>query len=231
MISSILMSPEVYDPQSGAIARGRRLETLRKMTGLTRKNFEKKYNVSASTIQSWEAAKAGGLTDRGAQRVIQIFRQEQISCTLDWLLYGIGNSPQQMGHHTSSVHEQAENTAQPVVEEKTITQELLVFRALHQKPIDLVVCDDGMEPYYKKGDYVAGKRRYQEEITYLVGKNCIVVTSNNEVLLRRIKKSVRNGFYDLICVNPNTNVYAPVIYEQQLICAAPVIWHRCFDRH
>ncbi len=230
MISSILTTPEVYDPQSGAIARGRRLETLRKMTGLTRKNFEKKYSVSASTIQSWEAAKAGGLTDRGAQRVIQIFRQEQITCTLDWLLYGIGSSPQQMGHTAGSMPDYLENVGQPLVEEKTITQELLVFRALHQKPIDLVVSDDGMEPYFKKGDYVAGKRRYLEEIPGLVGKNCIVVTSNNEVLLRRVKKSVRPGFYDLICINSNTRVYAPVIYEQQLICAAPVIWHRCLDR-
>lgn len=230
MISSMLSTPEVYDPQSGAIARGRRLETLRKMTGLTRKNFEKKYNVSASTIQSWEAAKAGGLTDRGAQRVIQIFRQEQISCTLDWLLYGIGCSPQQVSHSLNSSPDFVDNAGQPVAEEKTITQELLVFRALHQKSIDLVVSDDGMEPFFKKGDYVAGKRRYQEEILQLVGKNCIVVTSNNEVLLRRIKKSVRVGFYDLICVNANSQVYAPVIYEQHLICAAPVVWHRCLDR-
>ena len=80
--------------------RGRRLKLLRSMTGLPRKALEQKYHISASTIQSWEDAKAGGLTEKGAKRVIQVFHKEGIQCSLNWLLHGLGHagSRVELGH-------------------------------------------------------------------------------------------------------------------------------------
>jgi transcriptional regulator with XRE-family HTH domain len=216
------------DPKSSASARGKRLKTVRMMAGMTRKNMEQRYQISASTIQSWEAAKAGGLTERGAHRVIPILRQEGIYCTTDWLLYGIGNPPQPT--HLDNRLPPPETTDNPLIpEDKAIIQELLTFRELNAGVIDVMVNDDGMSPYYCSGDYVAGRRRKGEEINKLINQDCIVETINNEVLLRRIKNGSRLGAFTLICMNPDTSVSQPTLYDLELISAAPVIWHRRRD--
>jgi len=232
--SLIKQSPEkpvVLDAKSSAKARGRRLRTARMMTGLTRKALEEKYNISASTIQAWEAAKAGGLTERGVARILAVLQQEGISCTAEWLLYDIGAGPQHMGGggslQTNKLSSSEAGTNSP--ESRLITQELLVFRSLHLGTADLVVLDDGMEPKFRRGDYVAGVSRTGEAIEDAIGLDCIVQTSDGNALFRRVKKSARSGLYNLMCVNPNTEVTETTVYDQALVSAAPVIWHRRSD--
>lgn len=216
------------DPKSAPTARGKRLKTVRMMAGLTRKKLEQKYKISASTIQSWEAAKAGGLTERGAHRVIPILRQEGIYCTTDWLLYGVGNPPQPTHLDIKQPNTDVE-PAVTVPEDKAIIQELLTFRELNTGVIDMMVNDDGMSPYYASGDYVAGRRRNTGDISKLINQDCIIETANNEVLLRRIKNGSRSGVFTLICMNPDTSVSTPTLYDLELNSAAPVIWHRRHD--
>jgi len=216
------------DPKSSPIARGKRLKSARMMADLTRNGIEEKYGISASTIQSWEAAKAGGLTERGVRRIIPLLQQEGIFCTPDWLLYGIGTPPQPTNLQFPQIQEKsASYTAMP--EDKIIIQELLTFRDLNQNVIDIIVSDDGMEPNYSLGDYVGGKRRTGEEISKLYGFDCIIETASNEIFLRRIKPGSRAGLYTLICINTDTTVATPTIYDQELLSAAPVIWHRRHD--
>jgi transcriptional regulator with XRE-family HTH domain len=225
------------DPQSSAAARGSRLMVLRHMARLTRKQFAEKHGISANTIQSWESGKYGGLTPRGVQRLLPILHVEGIFCTAEWLLHGVGQPPQLtnsqfMGvRETPAVYEFSTPAADndDADANATITQELLTFRSVNPNTVDLIVTDDGMEPRYKKGDYVAGIRRTGGEIRYLGGVDCIVQTSNNEVLLRRLKHNRKAGFYDLVCLNPDTEVAISTLYAQLLVCAAPVIWHRCRD--
>lgn len=206
-----------------AQVRGKRLKTVRMMTGLTRNLLEEKYGISASTIQSWEAAKAGGLTERGVRRILPVLHQEGISCTIDWLLYGIGNGPQATLSFALSF---PNTTRNEVSEDKAIVQELIAFRGLHAEATDFVVLDNSMEPYYCVGDYVAGVRRMKEEITNVVGRDCIVETVENNIKFRRLKKGSQSGLYNLICINPDTQVFETTLYDQELISAAPVIWHR-----
>ncbi len=216
------------DPKSSPLARGKRLKTVRMMAGLTRNGLEDKYGISASTIQSWEAAKAGGLTERGVQRVIPVLQQEGIFCTSDWLLYGVGQPPQPTNLNLPT----SEETAIPLntlPEDKAIIQELLTFRELNTNVVDLVVADDGMEPYYTRGDYVAGKRKTKETLIRALGLDCIVETANNEILLRRVKNGSKPGVFTLICTNSDTSVTTPTLYDLELISAAPVIWHRRHD--
>lgn len=218
------------DPMSSAIARGKRLKTARLMAGLTRKGLEKKYGISASTIQSWEAAKAGGLTERGVTRVIPILRQEGVFCNNDWLLYGIGTPPQPTNVHVQQPPSFSSSLIMPELpEHKIIIQELLAFRELNLNVVDFIVFDDGMLPYFNPGDYVGGKRRINDEIAQLIGMDCIIETINNEILLRRLKPGSRSGVYTLICINPDTTVEIPTLYDQQLLSAAPVVWHRRRD--
>ncbi|MFT3741661.1 MAG: hypothetical protein QM752_03170 [Gammaproteobacteria bacterium] len=216
------------DPMSSALARGKRLKTVRLMAGLTRNGLEQKYNISASTIQSWEAAKAGGLTERGVQRVIPILRQEGIFCTSDWLLYGIGVPPQPTNLSTSEPLD-TNNAYNALPEDKAIIKELLTFRELNPGVIDYLITDDGMAPYYCTNDYVGGKRRMGEMIHQLIGHDCIIETVNNEFLLRRLKAGASPDTYTLVCTNPDTTVKTPTLYDVRLISAAPVIWHRRHD--
>ncbi len=217
------------DPKSSPSARGKRLKTARMMAELTRNGLEDKYGISASTIQSWEAAKAGGLTERGAQRIAPILSQEGIICPIDWLLYGIGTPPQPKGGTTSIPRTTATTMPVGAPEDKTIIQELLHFRDLHPNAIDYIIRDDGMKPYFSPNDLVAGKRRRGADIAALVGKDCIIETSHNEILFRRVKPGTKSGLYNLICINPDTNVANSTLYDQELISAAPVIWHRRHD--
>lgn len=207
---------------ASAVGRGSRLKTARMMTGLTRKAMNEKYGISVGTLQSWEAAKAGGLTTRGAQRVLPIFYQEGVVCTVQWLLYGIDAPPQMT--NTSLLHQLARTTWQP--DKAACIQELRYFRQIHPGWADFIVNDDGMAPHYQRDDVVAGRWRTGSDISTVLGSNCIVQTARNEMLLRHVRRGGQPGRYDLICTNLNTTLTAPVLYNQQLLGAAPVVWHR-----
>src|SRR5262249_31447785 len=219
-----------------------------------------KYGISANTLQSWEKAKAGGLTSKGAKRILSALQQEGVNCSTEWLLYGIGHPAyfqtaqfqvtRQMGVELGAragvgtqagqadrvCDTRANYTISTVLKKEdkhhnitNVIQELRVFRALNPHAIDYIVQDDGMAPEYLPGDYVAGKKRMGEEIAQLAGKDCIVQTSANDYLLRRISKFVRPGVYNLTCTNLETSVAKYTQPAQELTTAAPVMWHRRVD--
>ena len=203
------------------------------MSDLSREKMEEKYGISANTIQSWEAAKAGGLTQKGADRIISSFHAEGISCSLEWLLYGIGSSPILRTAERYLIHGTITDylTSMLMPEDKVIVSELQTFRTLNVNTLDMLVADNGMLPYYRPGDYVAGKRRRGDDIEQMVGKNCIVEMATNEILLRRIRSCQQSGLYNLTCINPDTNLQHPTLYQQKLLSVAPVVWHRRPDAY
>lgn len=209
----------IHDPKSSKQARGIRLQTARDVAGLTRAAFSAKYKISASTLQSWEAAKAGGLTEKGAIFMVEKLQDAGVSCNLIWLLYGIGEGAQPL---------HAGNTPKITIsdEERRIIQELQVFRTLNPQAIDMIIADDGLAPRYLPGDYVAGQCRKGNDIDPLIGHNCIVRTSQNEQLLRRIRPGKQANRYNLICTNPDSHVFETTIYDAELVYAAKVVWHR-----
>lgn len=213
--------------------RGRRLKLLRNMTDLSRKALEQKYHISASTIQSWEDAKAGGLTEKGAKRVIQVFHKEGIQCTLNWLLHGLGQRPQPSSRVFEGEEGEGAVSMAPVDEpneDRAIVNELLAFRQNNPKnPVEFIVADNGMGPFYSVGDYIAGKRRFDNQLESVVGLDCIIETKENEILFRRVRPGSKPGTFNLICLNLETDVKNPVLYDRELISAAPVIWHRRKD--
>jgi hypothetical protein len=222
---------DILDQKSSPEARGKRLKSLRMMAGLSRKKLQTKHRLSASTTQSWEDAKAGGLTRKGAQKTIKVFRQEGIRCTVDWLLYGIGLPPQLSDKlFQQQLNKEAIEPLIEITEERAIVNELLAFRQHNPDAIEFINPDDGMLPFYHKGDYVAGKRRYNEVIDSVLGRDCIIETKDNEVLLRRLKLGSQPGFYTLLCLNPDAADIAEfALHDQEILSAAPVIWVRRKD--
>lgn len=229
---------DTTDQKSNAESRGKRLKSLRMMTGLSRKALDEKFNISASTIQSWEDAKAGGLTEKGARRVIMVFKKEGIRCSLDWLLYGIGYPPQlsnklfdegEEGEGESGRGAPAHASGEVANEDRAIINELLVFRQNNPDAVEYIISDDGMSPHYNPGDYVAGKRRTGKAIESVIGYDCVVETMENEILFRRLKPGNKPGTFNLVSTNLESTVKEPLMYNREILNAAPAIWHRRKD--
>lgn len=230
------MSPEsdkpLQDQRSTPEARGRRVESLRRMTRTSRRAFAEKYGIAKTSLQNWEDAIGNGLTEKGARRLVTALKPAGINCTFEWLMYGIGQSPQISELlYLDDVSQLAQADLQPLSsnadEVDKISQELLVFHRHYPKVgIDYTVIDDGMEPRFTESEQVAGCKQFGKQIIDLVGLDCIIQTTEGETLLRNIRKVEKEDLYTLACVNPNTTVDKPILYEVKLLSAAPVIWAR-----
>lgn len=220
------------DDKSGPEQRAKRLKSLRQMTGLSRDVFRQRYGIARGTLQNWESARFGGLTLKGAVSMIRAFKAENVEVSVDWLMHGVGRGP----HFASLDNQQVDASnkeamagelGQEVEKELSIiTEELLCFRRLNPDSIDLVMTDDSMTPFYAAGDYVAGVRRYQGRIESAVGHDCIVQTTEYGTLLRRLAPGEEPDRYTLLAHNVHTRSRRPVLYNVDVISAAPVIWVR-----
>lgn len=203
------------DIKSSVASRGRRLKSLRKMANFSRKELTRKHGISASTMQAWEEGKSGGLTPKGARRIIMALRSEGLSCTAEWLLKGIGQSPYLVEQLYAG--EQATDGFEA---------ELNFFRQNHEDAIDMQIVDDSMYPVYQLGDIVAGKKKIGENIASAIGHRCIIETQAGDILCRKLLKGSKAGCYHLQSENLNTTVQAPFCYNVDVVSVATVIWHR-----
>lgn len=206
------------------IERSKRVLSLRKMTHLSRQKFEKRFGVATSTLQHWEDPKKNGLTIKGAKRLINLVQQMGIYCTVEWLMHGTGTGPQVLSTPVTEISAVGRINEIPEIEQ--IASELALFKQHYPEVIHTVINDDSMEPRFTCGEHVAGIRRYRHAIAELIGQECIVVTKDGEILVRRIKTMDTPGFYTLACLNMNTSVSRPFLYQIELVSAAPVIWTR-----
>jgi len=83
----------VIDEHSTAEARAERLRRLRNLANLSRKEMCNTDFLNINTLKAWELARFGGLPKDGANKVIMRVAQEGVTCSIDWLLYGKGESP------------------------------------------------------------------------------------------------------------------------------------------
>jgi transcriptional regulator with XRE-family HTH domain len=222
-----MQSPTLTDLKSSKEAKGKRLKAARMQAGLTRADIERKYNISKLTQGNWENGKAGGLTEKGAKRMTYAFKQEGLYCTIEWLLDGMGTPPYPtdklfIGDEVEALLAGAAGAA------NSIAEELLTFRRCNKEAIDFTVQDEGMLPFYSIGDYVGGIQRYGLDIQSVIGRDCIMLLPKGKIMFRRLREG-ENGLYALACINPDANVDPFFMDSQEVISAAPVIWHRRCD--
>ena len=228
------MTIEVAKERS-AKERAKRLKCLREMTGLSRIKFQDRYGVPRGTLQNWETARFGGLTEKGAKNIVQVFHAEGISCSTDWLLFGTGSGPTFIEKTSNSFkHEQSHDTptnqtSETNTQNSSITQELLLFRHHNKNTIDLIVVDDAMTPLWDKGDCIAGVKLFRENIKLAIGKNCIVQTKEYGTIFRHVTQGENDKLFNLCAINYRTTIKKPVIYNCEVISAAPVLWTRKAD--
>ncbi len=218
--------------------RGLRVRYIRdKILGLSRNKFSKRHKaleITVSTLQNWEDARYGGLTEKGARKLIEAFACEGIQCSLQWLLFGIGEAPPEARDYnlivsgistTKSSRDFTSETHVSFNDEETIAKELRYFHELHADALDAIVSDDGLSPYFEPGDYVAGIRLVGQEINKAIGLNCIVQTQQGQILVRKLEAGSQPGYYTLICTNPHTNE-AQKLLDMKLFSVAPIVWLR-----
>lgn len=219
-----------------------RLKYVREIMRLSRSYLEDKYHLSAATLKAWENG-SSRLTEKGLRRCIDIYHQEGLLVTRDWLLTGSGLSPRvslDMGKYLASElsyprHnnpdmgvqqiKEKEAKAYEIDENKCILREAAFFKESYVNAIVLMVTNNDMEPVYQVGDYVGGKFRYGKDIDVAVKRDCIVRLKTGDLLLRRLFKN-GGGHYNLACINPAPKSANPIMFNVEIECVAPVIWHR-----
>lgn len=203
--------------------RAARLMKLRKMTHLSRKDFAEKHKMSPGTLQNWETARFGGLTEKGAQKMMQNISQEGIFCSFEWLMYGIGNSPVISQHNSSSVKDENKESRNPL---DTIKREIELFRKNNPNSIIYKVKDDSMEPYHAEGQILAGSKRMGKELIETVNKICIIELDQETTLLRYVKKGTQANTFNLISLNKDTESKHSFLNNVYILSAAPITWIR-----
>ncbi len=203
------------------IARAKRVLSLRKMTGLSRREFAKRYGVAPGTLQHWEDVHGNGLTEKGARRLINALQSSGIYCSIEWLMQGTGRGPS-----TDSELHAIPAAYSAATENNNIIAELNLFYQHYKEAIDCTIIDDGMSPQFKINDRVAGNRHYGAAIAHCLYQECIVMTIEGDLLVRELRRSELPNHYTLACVNSRTSVAKPIIYDVELVSAAPVIWIR-----
>lgn len=198
-------------------ARAQRLRHIRvEILRYSREKFGRKHQIPASTIHNWEIAKYGGLTEKGAIKLIKAFHAEGVPCTVEWLLYGIGEKPsgfflaEKLADHSPS----------------NLAEELQLFHKNNPNAVDAIIADDGIEPCFTIGDHVAGIRFFENDLDKAIGTVSIIQTIHGEVLVRKLDKGSKSKHYDLSCINPKTTVKKSASKNVAVFSAAPVVWFR-----
>jgi len=225
--------------ESLAEERAQRARLVRRMTGLTRVALAKKYGVSSANFQNWEGPRYGGLTEKAAMKLVAICSNEGIEISVEWLMYGSGAPPTIMppAHYrnlqlkeTEKVYAVVPSTGQEInphekrsMELAKIAQELEVFKQNYEHDVLVtVVTDKVMEPYYKLGDYIAGKRH--TNISAFLQSECIVEMADRKLVVRVLQPGNEEHKYNL--AGYNTVAQATVMRNVKILSVAPVMWIR-----
>jgi transcriptional regulator with XRE-family HTH domain len=208
------------DTKSSPQAKAERVRSIRAMAGFSRREMQEIYGINGNTLSGWERGIHTGLSKKGALQLITMLKDKNISCTVDWLLHGIGSGPQQFAN---AVNINIEITAD--VETKSIHEEIAVFRKNHHNTLDLIVQDNTMAPFFFIGDYVMGIQHKQSFHKY-IGLDCIIELANGEIMLRKLAKGRADNRYSLICSNLDPNSLEQNHYDVEIISLAPVIFTR-----
>ena len=219
MSENVNVSSDLSSPQ----ARAARCLSLRDMMGLSREAVRLRYGIARGTLQNWESARFGGLTQKGAKIIITASRAEGIDVSMQWLLHGIGTEPRLVG---ASDLDMSSKMFFNVSEQsmQNLSKMLNTFRAHNPDFIDLVVQDDLMMPMYAPGEYVAGNRKYLNDIESAASNVCIVQTAEHGHLLRYLKLGDEINLYHLVSINHESQISQATLYNVEIISAAPVIW-------
>lgn len=216
------MTDEPLESTELAKIRGQRVKWLRELVGLSRKELETRYHISLHTQKNWELGRMSGLTTRGAEKLISIFKKEGAYCSAQWLLEGIGSAPQLM--HSPFSATQSEQTTD--LKEDTRDEEVSFFLAQGENRTVFSLEDESMSPVYQSGDTVGGVKFTGDAIQECIKQHCIIETVDGDRVCRLLAESEEKGLYNLLFLNAQITPLPKQYYATEILTAAPIIWMR-----
>lgn len=217
----------VLSPQDEMLAssqaRASRLKRMRRLTFLSRKEFAKKHTFSPGTLQNWETARFGGLTEKGARLILKAFKQEGIFCSYEWLMLGVGDGPV---FAKSSMKNMQNNTFVQYPQGVGVAQELKFFMQMHPGAVSIQLPDDSLEPYMSKGDWLCGVSCNIARRDEILGKLCILELKDGRMVVRYVKEITHDGLVSFAAANPFS--LAQLLQEEKVLVqrVVPVLWWR-----
>lgn len=205
-------------------SRAQRLRRLRNLANLSRKEMCERSGIKPDTLIGWEVARHGGLSESGARRIVDYIQIEGVKCSIEWLLFGIGEGPSI--NHIKDINYTHKKTTIASNEDKQIIDELLFFKNHHDDALDYIITDDSMAPHYNQNDYIAGIKRYKDKLHTVIGHDCITQTIDGNLFFRKVLSSDGKNKYNLIATNLNSQSENLILQHVVIAYAAPIIWHR-----
>lgn len=207
-----------------SLSTGKRIRLARMLTNLTRKDMFNKYDVNPSTLRAWEAG-INLLTDYNAEKLYKAFRAEGLSLGKDWILNG-SNKESEDSLYSNKVSEL--RNILDIEENLKIFEEISFFKRNYLNAITTEVTNDGLHPLYETGDYVGGINVTSDNLVKsLVGKFCIITSTNEEIYIRKIFRKELDGSYLIGGTNPLTNIDEPQNFSCYIKSAAQIIRRWC----
>jgi transcriptional regulator with XRE-family HTH domain len=195
-----------------------RLKLLRNMAGFTMKELAKKTGFGASTINHWESNK-DTLSERGAKRLLEVFRENGIECSAAWLLHGAGDPPQFL-----TVSLSKETRVINVNLENIIRQAIDYFHYAIENSITTSLNTDALYPVFRKGFKVGGQKIFNsfEKYTKLPA---IISTQNEEIKVGIFQYSISTRSFVV------ETIQGDIMYESSTPpkYIAPITWCWCSD--
>lgn len=218
------MSQDLYhNAVNESRERGERLRRIRNLANLSRKELCDEAGTNINTYIGYEVGRYGGLTKNGAIKILDYIASKGVYSSFDWLMHGVGQAPRVVTDIQQNYFQDKYDLPN---EKQNISEEIFLFRKHYNNSIDYQIIDDGMLPIYCLNDYVAGVCHTSDSISDLIGFNCIVQVENGDIFVRNLRQGREVNYYTLSCVNPETSVRQPILYDVKLIFAAKIIWHR-----
>ena len=208
------MSHTTPELQHSPQARGERLRQARKLARLTLKGMSGD-TINFNTLSGWEAGKHGGLTEKGAKKVIERLAQEGVNCALEWLLYGIGKEPT-----TATLIQPSKNWH---LANEFIALQKSLMTQLQPDFLGLDINDDAMTPQFCPGDYVCGRPLPLGLLSAASGQAIIAELTSGDVLLRRLL--LDNANQTITLVASNAEFVEPIYHNVQIQRWAKVLCH------
>lgn len=213
---------------------GERLRYVREelLNNISRAKLHKKHGVSEDTLKFWEGC--DHLGKNALQACINLYLNENIILTEEWIAEGKGVCPKVYLDLSRYFNEQrAPYENNKVHDEILLLKEIDFFKNSSPNAVVYLVKDESMLPFYAPKDYVGGRFRVgKESIKHCRNKDCIVEIKSGEKLFGRLLQNQAGSAYNLACLNPlwgAPSAPPPVLFNIDVVCAAPIIWHRRFD--
>ncbi len=205
--------------EDSPIARGLRLRKARNLTPLSSEQMAEALGYSRQTVSYWENGANGGLTQKGAAKVVQLLKEHDIQCDMGWLLYGLGEITLQRAAKSNVDHTtKKKKTARSST---PLSAEMDLFLQTHSEAVVVQLEHAFMQPFFDYEDWVGGCFLPMQK--KLVGSVCIVKLKNRHEV-RLIKEGNKKGTYNLILTNYSSDPRYPFeLTNIQLLEAAPII--------